>query len=154
MASLNDAYVPNSIINSQQPSIFQQQMPQFSINQSTSSSSQYPFWNNNMRQLLMIKQQEDGGDIYKKYTIEANGLKDAVSRLTLPFNSVLCPHNSIDTKTGSKLCTNCGIYLTKSQQDKVHLDANCRHPDMYCSRIQDKINNRIKINCEQCGKNI
>ena len=61
MASLDAAYSENSLISSQPPQVFQQAIPQFQI--------QYPFWHQNMRQLLMIKQQSINGDMYTKYTM-------------------------------------------------------------------------------------
>ena len=49
MAELDTAFLEGLIAigNNQPPKVFQQAIPQFEI--------KYPFWSNNMRQLLMIK---------------------------------------------------------------------------------------------------
>jgi hypothetical protein len=148
MALLNDAFSDNSIINSQQPSVFQQQMPQFSINQETTQAGQYPFWNQNMRQLLMIRQQGNDGDYFMRYTVDANGLKDNTTKITHPFNTVLCGHGKTKaTPSGSTICTYCGHFLEKSQQDKQYLETKCNHPIMYCYF------NKLTKTCGQCNKN-
>ena len=109
MASLNDAYSQNSIINSQaqnelqktQP-LYKPLLPQFTM--------QYPFWHQNMRQLLMIRQQGNNGDYFRRYTIDINGLRDNVDKTIKPFNYVLCCHgNYMNTQNSSNVCKDCGF---------------------------------------------
>jgi hypothetical protein len=143
MAFITSAFDQNSLIGKQQPQILQQPTPQYSI--------QYPFWTNNMRQLLMIAQQTPyGGDKFMNFSINAHGLKNSIDMATYPFY-ILCPHQqTMSTKTGSKICSNCGLFLQKSQQDQQQLEQQCTHPLQYC--IISK-GNREKT-CGQCNKKI
>ena len=140
MASLDIAYQDNNLAKSEPPKLFQQALPQFEV--------KYPFWNQNMRQLLMIKQQSPGGDNYMKYTIEPSGLKNYITREHEPFY-ILCNHNkALITKNGSHVCENCGWFMLKTQPDQTILERTCKHPNQYCI-----INHGKQIQqCGQCAK--
>ena len=153
MASINDAYSENSLLgstnqsNQDQKSQFkqnQQMLPQYTIN--------YPFWNQNMRQLLMIQQQnQQYGDNFRRYTMDTNGLRDSISKTIQPFNTILCAHgNNNKTQSGSQICSHCGVFIKDciSQTDRLYLDKYCAHPPMYCSISQ----NRLQKTCGQCSK--
>ena len=130
MASLDTAYSENSLIGSQQPQLSQQAVPQFQI--------QYPFWNHNMRQLLMLKQQTPTGDIYMKYNVDTIGLKNAITRETEPFY-ILCDHSKVmPTKNGSNVCAQCGWFCHKTSADQAILEKQCKHQREYILFFQSK----------------
>jgi hypothetical protein len=136
------AYSENSLLTSQQPQLFQQAMPQFQI--------QYPFWHQNMRQLLIIKQQlpYPDGDNYMKYSIDTLGLKNAITKEYEPFY-ILCDHNKVlITKNGSNICAHCGWFCKKTAADQTILERQCQHQKEY--KIY-KTKGYIEI-CGQCGK--
>jgi hypothetical protein len=142
MASLDIAYSENSLIGSQQPQIFQQAVPQFKI--------QYPFWHQNMRQLLMLRQQSPNSDMYIKYSVDTIGLKNASTRETEPFY-ILCEHTKLmPTKNGSNVCANCGWFCQKTAEDQAILEKQCTHQREYSIFNTSKQLQR----CGQCGKNI
>ena len=150
MASLETAYSENSLIGSQQPQLSQQAVPQFQI--------QYPFWNQNMRQLLMLKQQSPNGgngdngngDIYMKYSVDTIGLKNAITRETEPFY-ILCDHSKVmATKNGSNVCAQCGWFCFKTPADQAILEKQCKHQREYSIFNTAKQLQR----CGQCGKNV
>lgn len=142
MASLETAYSQNNIINSQPPLVFHQAIPQFQI--------QYPFWHQNMRQLLMLKQQGVNGDNYMKYSIDMYGLKNASTKIHEPFY-ILCDHSKVmKTKNDSSVCAICGWFCEKTQADQLILEKQCNHQREYsifnCGKqIQQ---------CGQCGKQV
>jgi len=139
MALLETAYSDMNLSNSKPPQIFQQSLPQFKVN--------YPFWNENMRMMLMLKQQADGGDIYKRYSIDTQGLKDSKTHEIHPFY-ILCNHQSHKvTKNGSQVCAYCGWFCGKTQPDQTILERTCTHPIEY-SIIKK---NRMQKQCGQCG---
>ena len=145
MASLEIAYSENSLIGSQQPQLYQQAIPQFQI--------QYPFWNKNMRQLLMLKQQSPNGgngDIYMKYSVDTIGLKNALTKETEPFY-ILCDHSKVmATKNDSSVCAQCGWFCYKTTADQVILEKQCKHQREYSIFNTGKQLQR----CGQCGKNV
>jgi len=142
MASLELAYLENPIIDSQQPQIFHQAMPQFQI--------QYPFWHQNMSQLLMLKQQSPNGDMYMKYSVDTIGLKNAITRETEPFY-ILCAHSKImTTKNDSNVCGHCGWFCKKTTNDQAILEKQCKHQREYSIFNTSKQLQR----CGQCGKNV
>lgn len=143
MASLDMAFQESNL--SQQPvheppRLINQAMPQFEI--------QYPFWSQNMRTLLMIRQQSPDGDKYMKYSMQHNGLKNSETRECEPFY-VLCSHpRAMKTHNGSSICGHCGWFMMKTQSDQNILEANCKHPAHYCI-----INHAKQLQrCGQCGK--
>jgi hypothetical protein len=73
MASLDTAFNDLNLAQSQPPAVFSQAIPQFTI--------QYPFWNQNMQQLLMQRQQAPGqeGDQFMKYSVDTWGLKNSAT---------------------------------------------------------------------------
>jgi len=142
MASLESAYSENSLIGSQQPQVFQQALPQYQI--------QYPFWHQNMRQLLMLKQNAVDGDMYMKYSVDTIGLKNVITRETEPFY-ILCEHTKLmPTKNGSNICSNCGWFSQKTLADQAILEKQCTHQREYSIFNTSKHLQK----CGQCGKNI
>jgi len=142
MASLDAAYAENSLIASQPPQVFQQAIPQFQI--------QYPFWHQNMRQLLMIKQQSPDGELYTKYTIDTLGLKNQLTKEHDPFY-ILCDHTKVmTTKNGSNVCAHCGWFCKKTAHDQAILEKQCKHQREYSIFNTNKQLQR----CGQCGKNV
>jgi hypothetical protein len=142
MASLDAAYSENSLISSQPPQVFQQAIPQFQI--------QYPFWHQNMRQLLMIKQQSPDGDMYTKYTIDTLGLRNQITKEQEPFY-LLCDHTKVmNTKNGSNVCAHCGWFCMKTAPDQAILEKQCKHQREYSIFNAGKQLQR----CGQCGMNV
>jgi hypothetical protein len=144
MASLESAYSQNSLINYQPPQVFQQAIPQFQI--------QYPFWHQNMRQLLMIKQQLPNGigDNYTKYTIDTLGLKNQITRDHEPFY-ILCDHTkTIATKNGSSVCAHCGWFCKKTAPDQTILAKQCKHQREYSIF---NVGKQLQ-QCGQCRQNV
>ena len=142
MAEVDTAFLEGSIAigNNQPPKVFQQAIPQFEI--------KYPFWSNNMRQLLMIKQQSPNGEQYMKYMMEHNGLRNITTREIDPFY-LLCDHSKfITTHNGSKICSICGWFMMKTQSDQNLLEQKCNHPFQYCILNYSKQLQR----CGKCGK--
>lgn len=140
MASLDIAFQENPLTKTEPPKVFQQAIPQFQI--------QYPFWNQNMRQLLMIRQQSPNGDKFTKYSMEHNGLRNSETRECDPFY-MLCPHNRpMATQNGSQICGHCGWFMLKTQADQMILEQQCRHAAHYCILNHKKQTQQ----CGQCGK--
>ena len=142
MASLDTAFNDLNLAQSQPPAVFSQAIPQFSI--------QYPFWNQNMQQLLMIRQQEPfpTGEQYTKYSVDTWGLRNSATGEHEPFY-LLCDHSQRQaTIGGSQICAKCGWFCLKTQQDQERLERECRHPREY-SMFHTK---RQLQRCGQCGK--
>lgn len=142
MASLDTAFNDLNLAQSKPPAVFNQAIPQFSI--------QYPFWNQNMQQLLMIRQQDPSpeGDKYTKYTVDTWGLRNSITREHEPFY-LLCDHSRRQaTVGGSQICAKCGWFALKSQTDQDRLERDCRHPREYSIFDTRKQLQR----CGQCGR--
>lgn len=144
MASLETAFNDLNLAQSQPPAVFSQAIPQFTI--------QYPFWNQNMQQLLMIRQQEPSpiGEQFTKYSVDTWGLRNSATGEHEPFY-LLCDHSQrITTSGGSQICAKCGWFCLKTQADQERLERECRHPKEY-SMFHTR---RQLQRCGQCGKMI
>jgi hypothetical protein len=144
MASLDTAFNDLNLAKSQPPAVFSQAIPQFTI--------QYPFWNQNMQQLLMQRQQAPGqeGDQFMKYSVDTWGLRNGANGEHEPFY-LLCDHNQrMQTPGGSQICAKCGWFCHKTETDQALLEKECRHPREY-SMFHTR---RQLQRCGQCGNMI
>lgn len=144
MADLSTAYNDLNLAQSKPPAVFSQAIPQFTI--------QYPFWNQNMQQLLMQRQQAPGqeGDIFMKYSVDTWGLRNGVTGEHEPFY-LLCDHQQhMPTRNGGQICAKCGWFCMKTPEDQTQLETICRHPREY-SMFHTR---RQLQRCGQCNKMI
>jgi hypothetical protein len=142
MADLETAYNDLNLAQSQPPAVFNQAIPQFTI--------QYPFWTQNMQQLLMQRQQAPGneGDQFMKYSVDTWGLRNGVNGEHEPFY-LLCDHaKRMQTPGGSQICAKCGWFCMKTTDDQARLEKECKHPREY-SMFHTR---RQLQRCGQCGK--